>query len=133
MVPKWHRLGSISEVSLTSQSTEHGVVFWSRFREAFWSPRAPSEAEAIDFAWSVVQNRRWSFLVLGAAKVDFGVENRAQNWPHGDENEHPNSLRRSMRKWKPKHPKSEPKMDPKWDQKCTPGGPKASPKTHTEN
>ena len=71
-------------------------------------------------------------MLLGAARVDFGVENRPQKEPQSDQNEHPNSLRRSMRKRTPKHPQSDHKMDANWAPKCIQRGPKARPKTHTK-
>ena len=57
------------------------LLFGSVSGRRFVSPRAPSEAETVDFVWSVVQNRRLAFLLLGAAWVDFGIENRPGQLP----------------------------------------------------
>ena len=55
--------------------------FGGVFGVDFGSPRAPSEAKTIDFAWRVVQNRRSTFSRPGASGVDFRVQNGAKMDP----------------------------------------------------
>ena len=52
--------------------------FGGVFGVDFGSPRAPSEAKTIDFAWSVVQNRRSTFSRPSASGVDFGSQNKSK-------------------------------------------------------
>ena len=109
-----HGLGTKNGPKREPQGTHFGSQnrykiaskFGSDSGDVFWCSQVPPEAKKLDFHWSVVQNRRSTFLRPGAPEVDFGSHFGTQKGPKikkkWDRNSKKNRKRKKSPTWAPK-------------------------------